>query len=69
MMRTISSGIDGSISSMGRGSSVMILKISPVMDSPRKAFWPVSISYRMAPTAKRSLRPSSAVPRACSGLM
>jgi hypothetical protein len=44
MMRTISSGTSGSISRSGGGSSVMILKISPVMDSPRNAFLPAIIS-------------------------
>ena len=44
MMRTISSGMSGSISRMDGGSSVMILKIRPVMESPRNAFYPASIS-------------------------
>jgi hypothetical protein len=43
-MRTISSGRDGSSSRMGGGSSVMILKMRPVMESPRNAFLPASIS-------------------------
>jgi len=36
---------------------------------PAKAGRPASISKRMAPTAKRSVRPSTASPRTCSGAM
>jgi hypothetical protein len=32
-------------------------------------YWPVSICQSITPTANRSLRPSSAPPLICSGLM
>jgi len=35
----------------------VILKIRAVIESPRNAFLPASISYRMQPAEKRSLRP------------
>ena len=36
---------------------------------PTNSRWPTSISHSMMPTANRSLRPSSGMPLACSGLM
>ena len=44
MMRSISSDTVGSSSRREGGSSVMILKRRAVIDSPRNAFWPASIS-------------------------
>ena len=44
MIRSISSETVGSSSRSEGGSSVMILKRSAVIDSPRKAFWPATIS-------------------------
>ncbi len=44
MIRSISSDTVGSSSRSGGGSSVMILTMIAVSESPRKAFWPASIS-------------------------
>ena len=69
MIRSISSETVGSSSRSEGGSSEMILNRSAVIDSPRNARCPATISYRTQPTENRSLRPSRGRPFACSGLM
>ena len=51
------------------GSSRRIAAIVSPAESPRKARWPASISYRIAPSAKMSLRASAGFAFTCSGDM
>ena len=54
----------GGIGARSRIASKMTADVAP-----EKAGRPVAISYSTRPREKRSLRPSSALPRACSGDM
>ena len=51
------------------GSRMRIADMVEAAESPWKARWPVSISYRMAPNEKTSERASAGLPRTCSGDM
>ena len=67
MIHSSHSGISGLISRIGRGSSSLIRRRIPNGVSARNGARPVHIAYITLPRLNRSLRPSIASPRACSG--
>ena len=62
-------GIRGFTSVRGSGSRFRIASRITAGDDPPKAFLAVPISYSTMPSENRSLRASTASPRACSGDM
>ncbi len=68
-MCSSSSGVIGCNSRIGRGSSFRIAAIKLAWLFASNAFFPVAISYSMAPNEKISLRASAFFPSICSGDM
>src|SRR5215471_5480237 len=62
-------GVMGLIVVNGRGSFSRMAEATLSWLFPSKARWPVSISYKTAPSEKMSLRPSTSLPSTCSGDM
>ncbi len=69
MIRSSSGGTSPLSRAAGRGVPFRIASKTMADVLPPKAVTPVAISYSTAPNEKRSLRWSSASPRACSGDM
>lgn len=69
MIRSSSAGMSGLRRSGETGVLFSIESNSAAVVSPRKGSMPVATSYSTAPNEKRSVRPSSSLPSACSGDM
>jgi len=67
--RSSAGGDNGRTVEIGAGSAVMIAEITDAWPVPGNAFFPVAISYSVAPKAKMSERVSAFFPSSCSGAM